>query len=56
MEMYGQDALGRRRMLEALKKRGASVDQVTLHIGPGTFLPVSATDTAQHKMHPEWEL
>ena len=27
---------------------------MTLHVGPGTFLPVSAADTAQHRMHPEW--
>ncbi len=27
---------------------------VTLHVGAGTFLPVKAEDTADHKMHPEW--
>jgi S-adenosylmethionine:tRNA ribosyltransferase-isomerase len=27
---------------------------VTLHVGAGTFLPVTAADTAQHKMHAEW--
>ena len=27
---------------------------VTLHIGPGTFLPVKAEDTGEHRMHPEW--
>src|SRR5262249_53714407 len=26
----------------------------TLHVGPGTFLPVKADDTADHRMHPEW--
>lgn len=26
----------------------------TLHVELGTFLPVDATDTAQHEMHPEW--
>jgi S-adenosylmethionine:tRNA ribosyltransferase-isomerase len=25
-----------------------------LHVGPGTFLPVKADDTAGHVMHPEW--
>ena len=27
---------------------------LTLHVGAGTFLPVKATDTADHKMHAEW--
>ncbi len=36
--------------------RGAGIDlhRVTLHVGPGTFLPVKAADTSGHKMHPEW--
>jgi len=28
--------------------------KVTLHVGPGTFLPVKADDTAGHRMHAEW--
>ena len=27
---------------------------MTLHVGPGTFLPVKADDTADHIMHAEW--
>ena len=27
---------------------------MTLHVGPGTFLPVKVEDTAEHKMHSEW--
>ena len=27
---------------------------LTLHVGAGTFLPVKATDTADHKMYAEW--
>ena len=27
---------------------------LTLHVGAGTFLPVKADDTADHKMHSEW--
>ncbi len=27
---------------------------VTLHVGAGTFLPVSADDTTAHRMHAEW--
>ncbi len=41
-------------LFEALSARGVRRESVTLHVGPGTFLPVSAADTAQHKMHPEW--
>lgn len=41
-------------LLQQLKARGISVRQVTLHVGPGTFLPVHAKDTEEHKMHPEF--
>jgi len=27
---------------------------VTLHVGAGTFLPVNADDTDDHRMHAEW--
>jgi S-adenosylmethionine:tRNA ribosyltransferase-isomerase len=29
-------------------------ESVTLHVGAGTFLPVTAEDTDRHRMHPEW--
>jgi S-adenosylmethionine:tRNA ribosyltransferase-isomerase len=38
----------------AVRARGAGVQRVTLHVGAGTFLPVKADDTAQHRMHSEW--
>jgi S-adenosylmethionine:tRNA ribosyltransferase-isomerase len=38
----------------ALRERGIDLHRVTLHVGPGTFLPVKADDTSGHKMHPEW--
>jgi S-adenosylmethionine:tRNA ribosyltransferase-isomerase len=38
----------------ALQARGISLHRVTLHVGPGTFLPVKTEDTSAHKMHPEW--
>ncbi|HEY0331112.1 MAG TPA: tRNA preQ1(34) S-adenosylmethionine ribosyltransferase-isomerase QueA [Rhodopseudomonas sp.] len=38
----------------ALAARGVSIHRVTLHVGAGTFLPVKADDTADHKMHAEW--
>jgi len=37
-----------------LKQRGITIHFVTLHVGPGTFLPVKADDTADHRMQPEW--
>ncbi|MEM7729959.1 MAG: tRNA preQ1(34) S-adenosylmethionine ribosyltransferase-isomerase QueA [Pseudomonadota bacterium] len=40
-------------LFEALGARGVEVTQVTLHVGAGTFLPVSAEDTADHEMHSE---
>ncbi len=41
-------------LTEALRGAGVGLHRVTLHVGPGTFLPVKADDTADHKMHPEW--
>ena len=38
----------------ALRGRGIDLRHVTLHVGPGTFLPVKADDTSGHKMQPEW--
>jgi len=41
-------------LLAALEARGISRHFVTLHVGPGTFLPVKADDTDAHVMHSEW--
>jgi S-adenosylmethionine:tRNA ribosyltransferase-isomerase len=41
-------------LLEALDARGVKQAHVTLHVGAGTFLPVKAEDTDEHKMHAEW--
>lgn len=41
-------------LLENLKARGATLLSITLHVGAGTFLPVSVDDTDSHKMHSEW--
>jgi len=41
-------------LMEALKARGVSTHALTLHVGAGTFLPVKADDTSDHKMHSEW--
>jgi S-adenosylmethionine:tRNA ribosyltransferase-isomerase len=41
-------------LFRRLEERGISHRFVTLHVGAGTFLPVKADDTAEHRMHPEW--
>ena len=41
-------------LLQALETAGASIQSLTLHVGAGTFLPVKADDTRDHKMHSEW--
>ena len=40
-------------LMRALADRGMSEHFVTLHVGPGTFLPVRAADTEAHRMHAE---
>jgi S-adenosylmethionine:tRNA ribosyltransferase-isomerase len=41
-------------LMSAIAVKGVRVVYVTLHVGAGTFLPVKATDTRDHKMHAEW--
>jgi S-adenosylmethionine:tRNA ribosyltransferase-isomerase len=41
-------------LFRRLDERGISRQFVTLHVGAGTFLPVKAEDTAEHRMHAEW--
>ncbi len=40
-------------LLSELKAKGVALVFVTLHVGLGTFLPVSADDITEHKMHSE---
>jgi S-adenosylmethionine:tRNA ribosyltransferase-isomerase len=40
-------------LMQALETRGVSRHFATLHVGPGTFLPVRSADTSGHHMHPE---
>ena len=40
-------------LLARLAQKGITREAVTLHVGLGTFLPVTAEDTGQHKMHAE---
>lgn len=39
--------------LQSLSNRGVHVLELTLHVGLGTFLPVTADDLSQHQMHSE---
>jgi S-adenosylmethionine:tRNA ribosyltransferase-isomerase len=41
-------------LLDALARRGVRWTTLTLHVGPGTFLPVKADDPRDHRMHGEW--
>lgn len=40
-------------LLAALERRGVRRASVTLHVGPGTFLPVRGDDLDAHRMHGE---
>ena len=42
------------RLMKKIEERGIKTARVTLHVGAGTFLPVKADDTVDHKMHSEW--
>lgn len=41
-------------LMAALGAAGIAHETLTLHVGAGTFLPVKADDTDDHKMHAEW--
>src|SRR5271163_4990413 len=41
-------------LLTALAEHGIGWTMLTLHVGPGTFLPVKTADPREHKMHAEW--
>ncbi|MDG1983292.1 MAG: tRNA preQ1(34) S-adenosylmethionine ribosyltransferase-isomerase QueA [Planctomycetota bacterium] len=40
-------------LLKRLRERGVEIAQVTLHVGAGTFLPVTADRLEDHAMHSE---
>lgn len=40
-------------LISQLKADGVELDEVTLHVGAGTFLPVKGDDVAEHHMHTE---
>lgn len=39
---------------EAVRSKGVDIVPITLHVGLGTFLPVTAEHLSQHVMHPEF--
>ena len=41
-------------LLDKLKEKGVNFAPVTLHVGLGTFRPVSVEDIKEHKMHSEY--
>jgi S-adenosylmethionine:tRNA ribosyltransferase-isomerase len=41
-------------LIARVEAAGARLHRVTLHVGAGTFLPVKADDTDDHRMHAEW--
>jgi len=40
-------------IFDRLADRGVSCGELTLHVGPGTFLPVREEDLSKHRMHAE---
>ncbi len=40
-------------LMNQLKKQGARITAITLHVGPGTFRPVKTENVEQHRMEPE---
>ncbi len=40
-------------VLDEIRDRGATVCDIVLHVGPGTFKPVETDDPLQHPMHAE---
>lgn len=41
-------------LMDAIAAAGVLTETLTLHVGAGTFLPVKADDTDDHRMHAEW--
>jgi S-adenosylmethionine:tRNA ribosyltransferase-isomerase len=41
-------------VVETLHANSITVHRLTLHVGPGTFLPVKTEDTSGHRMQAEW--
>lgn len=42
------------RVLEALRQQGVDMEELTLHVGAGTFRPVKSEEIEGHEMHTEY--
>lgn len=41
-------------LLQKIQAIGVNIAHVTLHVGPGTFMPIYESDFRKHQMHAEW--
>lgn len=41
-------------LMDKIKEKGIKIEYITLHVGLGTFRPVSVEDVTTHKMHSEF--
>ena len=41
-------------LINKIKEKGIKIEYITLHVGLGTFRPVSVEDVTNHKMHSEF--
>ena len=41
-------------LMDKIKEKGIQIKEITLHVGLGTFRPVSVDDVTKHKMHSEY--
>lgn len=41
-------------ILDQLKSKNVRLDELTLHVGAGTFMPVKSEQMKDHEMHAEW--
>lgn len=41
-------------LMDKIKEKGIKIEYITLHVGLGTFRPVSVEDVTKHKMHSEF--
>ena len=42
------------RVLKAIDEKGIERNEITLHVGAGTFKPVKSEEIGEHPMHSEW--
>jgi S-adenosylmethionine:tRNA ribosyltransferase-isomerase len=43
-----------KKLIKQIKKQGIQIEYITLHVGLGTFAPVTTNDITKHKLHQEW--